>query len=136
MVHSADDFRSYKIYIQYFFWLCLDFSKNWFYLALATWHSTNIQKKKFFYNWMKSSKPIQKGTKPSSESSDDDKTKIFFSALGGTCRELVFIREIFGIRSCWKFYHRCSSGRIVYPESFIFFPRTVREIFTNYFLIN
>jgi hypothetical protein len=37
---------------------------------------------------MKSSKPIQKGTNPSSESSDDDKTKIF-SALGGTCRELV-----------------------------------------------
>jgi hypothetical protein len=49
---------------------------------------------------MKSSKPIQKATKPSSESSDADKTKIFFPALGGTCRELVFIREIFGVRSC------------------------------------
>jgi hypothetical protein len=49
---------------------------------------------------MKNAKPIQKGTKPSSESSDDDKTKIFFSALGGTCREIVFIKEIFGIRSC------------------------------------
>jgi hypothetical protein len=46
---------------------------------------------------MKSSKPIQKDTNPSSESSDDDKTKNFFSVLGGTCRELVFIREIFGV---------------------------------------
>ena len=85
---------------------------------------------------MKSSKPIQKGTNPSSESSDDDKTKIFFSALGGSCRELVFIREIFGFQSCWKFYHRCSSGCIVYPESFRSFPYIFREIFTNYFLIN
>jgi hypothetical protein len=49
---------------------------------------------------MKVSKPIQKGANLFSESSDVDKTKIFFSALGGTCRELVFIREIFGIRSC------------------------------------
>ncbi len=85
---------------------------------------------------MKSSKPIQKGTNPSSESSDDNKTKIFVLALGGTCRELVFKRENFGVRSYSQFYHRCSSGRIVYPESFRFFPRMVREIFTNYFLIN
>jgi hypothetical protein len=46
---------------------------------------------------MKISKPIQKGTKPSSQSSDDDKTKIFFLGLGGTSRELVFIRQIFGV---------------------------------------
>ncbi len=85
---------------------------------------------------MKSSTPIQKGTNPSLESSDDDKTKIFFSTLGGTYRELVFIREIFGIRSYSQFYQKCSSGHIVYPESFRFFPRMVREIFTNYFLIN
>ncbi len=85
---------------------------------------------------MKSSKPIQKGTKPSSESSDADKTKIFFSTLSTTCKEFVFIREIFGVRSCWKFYHRCSSGCIDYPESFRSFPHIVREIFTNYFLIS
>jgi hypothetical protein len=56
--------------------------------------------------------------------------------LGGTSRELVFIRQIFGVWSCWKFYHRCSSDRIVYPESFRFFPPMVSEIFTNYFLID
>jgi hypothetical protein len=46
------------------------------------------------------------------------------------------MRKIFGVRSCWKFYHRCSSYRRVYPESFRFFSHMVREIFTNYFLIN
>jgi hypothetical protein len=45
---------------------------------------------------MISSKPIQKGANPSSESSDDHKIKTFYSALGGISREPVFMRKIFG----------------------------------------
>ena len=49
---------------------------------------------------MRSSKPIPNGTNPSSKASDDDKTKILFLGLDGVSREPVFIREIFGVRSC------------------------------------
>jgi hypothetical protein len=85
---------------------------------------------------MRSWKPIPNGTIPSSISSNDNKTKNFVSGLERASRELVFMRKSFGVWSCWKFYHRCSSCRRVYPESFTFFSHMVREIFTNYFLIN
>ena len=104
--------------------------------SLGTWPSTNMQKKKCSYNWMRSSKPIPNGTNPSSVSSDDNKTTNLASGLDRASRELVFRRKIFGVRSCWKFYHRYSSCRWVYPESFRFFPHMVRKIFTNYLLIN
>jgi hypothetical protein len=49
---------------------------------------------------MRSSKSIPNGTNPSSEASDDDKTKIFFLGPDGISRGPVFIRQIFGVRSC------------------------------------
>jgi hypothetical protein len=49
---------------------------------------------------MRSSKPIPNGTIPSSRSSDDKKTKNFVSELDRASRELVFMRKIFGVRSC------------------------------------
>jgi hypothetical protein len=82
---------------------------------------------------MRSSKPIPYNTNPSS---DDDKTKSFASGLDAISREPVFMSKIFGVRSCWKFHHRCSSGPRVYPEIFGFFSHMVLEIFSNYFLIN
>ncbi len=85
---------------------------------------------------MRSSKLIPYSINPSSEASDDDKTKNFISRLDAISREPVFMCKIFGVRSCWKFHHRCSLGTKVYPEIFGFFSHMVREIFTNYFLIN
>ncbi len=84
---------------------------------------------------MKSMRPIRKGTHPSSESRDDDRTNIFVAELDGTSKEPVFMRKIFGIQSCWEFYHRCGSCPRVYPEVFKFFPHIVGEISSNYFLI-
>jgi hypothetical protein len=49
---------------------------------------------------MRSSKPIPNGTNPSSEASDDDKTKILFLEPDGVSGGPVFIRQIFGVRSC------------------------------------
>ena len=69
-------------------------------------------------------------------SSHHHKTKIFVSRLDRTSRESFFMRKIFRGRSCWKFHHKCSSCPRVYPEIFGFFPHILREIFTNYFLIN
>jgi hypothetical protein len=85
---------------------------------------------------MRSSIPISYSTNPSSETSDEDKIKIFVPGLDAISRDLVFMSKIFGVRSCRKFHHRCSSEPIVYPEIFVFFSHMVREIFTNYFLIN
>ncbi len=70
---------------------------------------------------MRSSKPIPYSTNPSSEASDDDKTKIFASGFDAISREPVFMSKIFGVWSCWKFHHRCSSGPRVYPAIFVFF---------------
>jgi hypothetical protein len=85
---------------------------------------------------MRSSKPISYSTNPSLETSDDDKTKIFVSGLDAISREPVFMSKTFGVRSCWKFHHRCSLGPRVYPEIFAVFSHMVGEIFTNYLLIN
>ena len=49
---------------------------------------------------MRNSKPMPYSTNPSSEASDDDKTKIFVSRLDGISREPVFMSKIFGVRSC------------------------------------
>ena len=49
---------------------------------------------------MRSSKPISNITNPSSESSDDIKTKIFVLGLDGIAGRPIFKRKIFGVRSC------------------------------------
>ncbi len=85
---------------------------------------------------MRGIRPNRKGTNPFSEPWDYDKTNIFVSGLDGVPGGSVFMRKIFRVRSCWKFYHRCGSYSRVYPEIFKFFPHMVQEIFANYFLIN
>jgi hypothetical protein len=49
---------------------------------------------------MRRSKSIPNGTNPSSGSSNNNKTKIIVSGLDRTSRELIFMRKIFGVRSC------------------------------------
>ncbi len=49
---------------------------------------------------MRNSKLIPYNTNPSSEASDDDKTKIFVSGLDVISREPVFMSKIFEVRSC------------------------------------
>jgi hypothetical protein len=85
---------------------------------------------------MKSSKLISKYINASSDSVDYDDVKIYFLKLHGTYTEPFFEREIFGIRSGWKFYHIYGLCCIVYPESFGFFSHMVRETIANYCLIN
>jgi hypothetical protein len=105
-------------------------------ILLATWQRTTVQLKKYSYNRMKSSKLISKYINASSDSVDYDDIKIYFLKLHETYTEPFFEREIFGIRSGWKFYDKCGLCCIVYPESFGFFSHMVREIIANYCLIN
>jgi hypothetical protein len=76
---------------------------------------------------MRSSQPMPYSSNPSSESSDDDKTKIFVSELDTISRDSVFMSKTFEVRSCWKFHHRCSLGPRVYPEIFGFFSHMVQD---------
>jgi hypothetical protein len=88
---------------------------------LATGQSTTIHARKCSYNWIRDSKPNPYGTNPSSGSSEDNKTTVFVSSLDRTSGGVIFSRENFGIRSCWKFYHICSLGRRIYPAVLRFF---------------
>ncbi len=49
---------------------------------------------------MRSSKLIPYSTNPSSEASDDDKTKVFVSRLDAISGEPVFMSKIFEVRPC------------------------------------
>jgi len=103
---------------------------------LATWHSTTAQPRKCFCSWLKSSKSTSNVTNYYIQPPDDDKTKFFLSALFRVSRKPVFRKKVFGVQSCWKFYHICSSCPRAYSEVFRFVSHLVHEIFTNYFLIN
>ena len=59
-------------------------------------------------------------TNPSSEPWDADNTKNSFGGLDLVSREPVFISEIFGVRYCWKFYHRRRS--ILKSSGFFLIP--------------
>ena len=85
---------------------------------------------------MRSMRSIQKDTDSFSKPSDDNMINTFVWGLYGVIGVPVFTKKIFGVWSCWKFYHRCGSCSRVDPEICRFFPHIVREIFTNYFLIN
>ena len=73
----------------------------------------------------------RKGTNPFSEPWDYEKTNIYVSRFDGISKGFVFMKKIFRVRSCWKFYPRCDSYPRVHPEILKIFPHMVQEIFGN-----
>jgi len=142
-VHSAHHPCGYKISFQSFSWACLYFSKKTDLLfvcdvplLLARDGVRLCNGKKYFYNRRRNFKPIPNGRNLSSWFIDDSNTKISVSEPYGTARGSAFKRKIFCIRSCWKFYNKCSLYRIVYPEIFEYFSHAVRKRIANCSLTN